>query len=71
MRNDPRSHDDLIVLAAVGRGGREFTSGSAIAAELGVSRQMVSKRVARLRKCGYQIDGVNGRGYRLKEWRTP
>ena len=43
----------------------EFFSGETTAQELGVSRTAVFKRIQALRKSGYVIEAVAGRGYRL------
>jgi BirA family biotin operon repressor/biotin-[acetyl-CoA-carboxylase] ligase len=45
----------------------EWRSGAELAADLGVSRAAVWKRILRLRAAGYEIDAVAGRGYRLRE----
>jgi BirA family biotin operon repressor/biotin-[acetyl-CoA-carboxylase] ligase len=43
----------------------EFVSGSGLAGLLGVTRAAVAKRVARLRRNGFEIEAVHNRGYRL------
>ncbi|MBC7120127.1 MAG: biotin--[acetyl-CoA-carboxylase] ligase [Candidatus Methanosuratus sp.] len=43
----------------------EFFSGSVVASQIGVSRAAVSKQIARLRRHGYDIESVRGKGYRL------
>lgn len=45
--------------------GREIRSGTALAAELGVSRTAVWKQVKRAIEQGHQIETVRGKGYRL------
>lgn len=41
-------------------------SGSALASGLGITRAAVGRHVARLRACGWAIDGRAGSGYRLR-----
>jgi len=53
------------VLDALRRAGAAGLSGETLAACLGVSRVAVSKHVSALRKLGYEIDAVPGRGYIL------
>jgi len=43
----------------------EFLSGEALSERLGVSRAAVWKAVSALRRAGYGIEAVSGRGYRL------
>ncbi|MEO9362518.1 MAG: biotin--[acetyl-CoA-carboxylase] ligase [Nitrososphaera sp.] len=42
-----------------------FASGQSLAKKAGISRSAVWKHVRRLRQCGYSIESVHGRGYRL------
>lgn len=44
---------------------KEYVSGQALAARLGVSRQAVWKEISALRGRGYAIESVTNRGYRL------
>lgn len=44
-----------------------FVSGTALAAELGVSRNAVWKAIKALEKGGYAIEGVTNKGYRLAD----
>ena len=43
-----------------------FVSGEALCADLEMSRSAVWKHIAALRKAGYAIEAVSGRGYRLE-----
>lgn len=45
-------------------------SGQEMAESLGVTRSAIWKAVNTLKKEGYQIQAVNNRGYRLKEWKA-
>lgn len=47
------------------RTGNGYLSGQHISRELGVSRTAVWKHISALRKCGYLIEAVPSRGYRL------
>lgn len=42
-----------------------FVSGQALARHTGTSRSAVWKNIARLRQCGYPIESLHGKGYRL------
>lgn len=42
-----------------------FLSGEALSAQLGISRAAIWKAVSALRRDGYEIEAVTGRGYRL------
>jgi len=53
------------LLAELHAAGDDFTSGSALASQIGVSRTAVWKHVTRLRQLGYVIQTVPFRGYRL------
>ena len=44
-----------------------YTSGEAMAAALGLSRNAVWKAINDLRKLGYQIDAISNKGYRLSK----
>lgn len=71
MKADTADHvQDLAVMNAIQHAGPHFTNGADLAARLGVSRQMIAKRVARLRRQGRAIDGIPTRGYRLRVWRA-
>lgn len=47
--------------------GGGWVSGSALAANLGVTRSAVSARVGRLRRAGLDIYAVSGKGYKLSD----
>jgi BirA family biotin operon repressor/biotin-[acetyl-CoA-carboxylase] ligase len=59
---DPR---DLLILAAL-RAAGDRVSGQALSARLGISRVALWKRIERLKRFAYRIDGDRG-GYRLVE----
>ena len=43
----------------------DFVSGEALCRELGITRSAVWKHITLLRREGYSVDAVTGRGYRL------
>ncbi len=45
---------------------QDWTSGSALAQTLGLSREAISKRIRRLGEWGVEVDTQAGRGYRLR-----
>lgn len=47
------------------RNGADYISGEYLSRELGVSRTAIWKHMSSLRKCGYRIEAVPSRGYRL------
>ncbi len=51
------------ILKALGQG--EFVSGEKLAAELGITRAAISKKVASLEEYGVDIYSVKGKGYKL------
>ncbi|MBR4361700.1 MAG: biotin--[Ruminococcus sp.] len=55
------------LLKAFAQAGRNYISGSALAEQLGVSRNAVWKAVKALESEGYIIDSVTAKGYRLSE----
>ena len=59
---DPR---DMLILAAL-RAAGDRVSGQMLSARLGISRVALWKRIARLKRFAYRIDGDHG-GYRLVE----
>ncbi|HZK43264.1 MAG TPA: biotin--[acetyl-CoA-carboxylase] ligase [Syntrophomonadaceae bacterium] len=46
----------------------EFISGNSLADSLGVSRVAVWKHIEALKKEGYDITGISGKGYSLNDW---
>jgi BirA family biotin operon repressor/biotin-[acetyl-CoA-carboxylase] ligase len=62
----PLSEDELLRLIDVLAAG-EWRSGEALAAQAGVTRAALAKRVAHLREWGLQIEAEAGRGYRLAQ----
>jgi BirA family biotin operon repressor/biotin-[acetyl-CoA-carboxylase] ligase len=60
------THQELI-LGLLVDGGTDFVSGEALSGKLGLSRTAVWKVVNALRRCGYRIEAVPSRGYRLLE----
>lgn len=65
MPSDPQNGGEELVLGFLAEGGDAVVSGEAISDKLGMSRAAVWKHVEALRKKGYVIDAVSGRGYRL------
>ena len=55
------------LLKAFADAGSNYISGSALAEQLGVSRNAVWKAVKALENDGYTIESVTARGYRLAE----
>ena len=53
------------VLACLRERQDDYVSGGELAAKLGISRTAVWKAVEQLRRDGYRIDSVTGRGHRL------
>jgi len=62
----PLSEDELLRLIDALAPG-EWQSGEALAAEAGVTRAALAKRVAHLREWGLQVEAEAGRGYRLAQ----
>ncbi len=62
----PLSEDELLRLIDALAPG-EWQSGEALAAEAGVTRAALAKRVTHLREWGLQVDAEAGRGYRLAQ----
>jgi BirA family biotin operon repressor/biotin-[acetyl-CoA-carboxylase] ligase len=56
--------EDRVLLALLSDGG--FHSGESLAAELGISRAAVWKRIGRLGELGLHVERRSGRGYRLE-----
>ncbi len=55
------------VLRLLSAHGGEFLSGEGISAQLGISRAAIWKAVSALRRDGYVIEAVTGKGYRLTQ----
>ncbi|WP_029920846.1 bifunctional biotin--[acetyl-CoA-carboxylase] synthetase/biotin operon repressor [Nevskia soli] len=62
----PLSEDELLRLIDALAPG-EWQSGEALAAEAGVTRAALAKRVTHLREWGLQVEAEAGRGYRLAQ----
>ena len=62
----PLSEDEVLGLIDALAPG-EWQSGEALAAEAGVTRAALAKRVAHLREWGLQVEAEAGRGYRLAQ----
>lgn len=62
----PLSEDELLRLIDALAPG-EWQSGEVLAAEAGVTRAALAKRVTHLREWGLQVDAEAGRGYRLAQ----
>lgn len=45
---------------------RDYSSGQVLAKKAGISRSAVWKHIRRLRRLGYKIDSLHGKGYRLE-----
>ena len=54
------------LLRALREAGQNYLSGEALCKKFGVSRQAVWKNITTLKELGYEIDSVNGLGYRLE-----
>ena len=65
MEFDMSSKDKILEFLEENK--ESYTSGEAMAAALGLSRNAVWKAINDLRKLGYQIDAVSNKGYRLSE----
>ncbi|MGN0368375.1 MAG: biotin--[acetyl-CoA-carboxylase] ligase [Wujia sp.] len=57
--------DQVMELLEENRGS--YISGETLAETLNVSRAAVWKAIRKLQECGYEIEGVNNKGYRLAE----
>ncbi len=53
------------ILRALRQAGDSFVSGQALCEKAGVTRQAVWKNIAQLKDCGFVIDSVPNKGYRL------
>lgn len=53
------------ILRILQEAGEQFVSGQRLCEQLGVTRQAVWKNIGQLRECGYEIESVSNRGYRL------
>lgn len=60
---DQYTHNLTAILEAIRRRGTQNFSGREIAAELGLCRQTVYKRIRQLNAMGHRIEGDNGFGF--------
>jgi len=65
MEFDMSSKDKILEFLEENK--ESYTSGEAMAAALGLSRNAVWKAINDLRKLGYQIDAISNKGYRLSK----
>jgi len=66
MSSQPQQSPEVVIVRELLDAGDSYVSGSALAAQLGLSRVAIWAHMEKLRTLGYRIEAVRRRGYRLQ-----